>query len=81
MLGLNLSTRPNHSLVFPERAGLHRHTPLNNIAFYPSFRFFAGIMRPIFQKDEWKLVALGAVLGLGIGLFQLYYVWGGSLTS
>ena len=40
---------------------------------------FAGIMRPIFQKDEWKLVALGAVLGLGIGLFQLYYVWGGTL--
>jgi uncharacterized membrane protein YheB (UPF0754 family) len=40
---------------------------------------FAGIMRPIFHKDEWKLVALGAVLGLGIGLFQLYYVWGGSL--
>ena len=41
---------------------------------------FAGIMRPIFQKDEWKLVALGAVLGLGIGLFQLYYVWGGTLA-
>ncbi len=41
---------------------------------------FAGIMRPIFQKDEWKLVALGAVLGLGIGLFQLYYIWGGSVS-
>ena len=40
---------------------------------------FADIMRPIFHKDEWKLVALGAVLGLGIGMFQLYFVWGGSL--
>ena len=40
---------------------------------------FAGIMRPIFHKDEWKLVALGAVLGLGIGLGQLYWVWGGTL--
>ena len=40
---------------------------------------FAGIMRPIFHKDEWKLVALGAVLGLGIGMGQLYWVWGGTL--
>ncbi len=40
----------------------------------------AIIIRPITPADEWKLVALGAVLGLGIGLFRLYYVWGGSLT-
>jgi uncharacterized membrane protein YheB (UPF0754 family) len=40
---------------------------------------FAGIMRPIFHKDEWKLIALGSVLGLGIGMFQLYFVWGGAL--
>jgi hypothetical protein len=36
---------------------------------------FAGIMCPIFQKGEWKLVALSAVLGLGTGLFQLYDIW------
>ena len=32
---------------------------------------YAGILRPIFHEDEWKLVALGAVLGLLIGWAQI----------
>jgi uncharacterized membrane protein YheB (UPF0754 family) len=31
---------------------------------------FAGLLRPIFQQDEWKLILVGAVLGLLVGLFQ-----------
>ena len=37
---------------------------------------FAGLLRPIFQEDEWKLLLVGAVLGLGVGLFQTFVVFG-----
>jgi uncharacterized membrane protein YheB (UPF0754 family) len=35
---------------------------------------FAGLLRPIFQEDEWKLLLVGAVLGLLVGLFQVFVV-------
>ena len=38
---------------------------------------FVGLLRPIFQEDEWKLILVGAVLGLLAGLFQLFVVFGG----
>ncbi len=36
---------------------------------------FTGLLRPIFQEDEWKLILVGAVLGLMVGLFQLFVVF------
>jgi uncharacterized membrane protein YheB (UPF0754 family) len=35
---------------------------------------FAGLLRPIFQEDEWKLLLVGAILGLLVGLFQILVV-------
>lgn len=31
---------------------------------------FTGLLRPIFQEDEWKLILVGAVLGLLVGVAQ-----------
>lgn len=39
---------------------------------------FSGILRPVFQKDEWKLMLLGGVLGVIIGALQYVYLFGGS---
>ncbi len=33
---------------------------------------FAGFLRPIFQEDEWKLIAVGSVLGMLAGLLQYW---------
>lgn len=38
---------------------------------------FAGLLRPIFQEDEWKLLLVGAALGLLVGVFQTFVVFGG----
>lgn len=38
---------------------------------------FTGLLRPIFQEDEWKLLLVGAALGLLVGLFQTFVVFGG----
>lgn len=38
---------------------------------------FQDLLRPCFQEDEWKLILLGAVLGLAAGTAQLVYVFGG----
>ncbi len=32
---------------------------------------FVGFLRPVFQEDEWKLILVGAVLGMVAGLLQL----------
>ncbi len=37
---------------------------------------FEGVLRPAFQKDEWKLILAGAVLGLGAGVLQVIYLFG-----
>ena len=37
---------------------------------------FKGLLRPIFQEDEWKLLLVGAALGFGVGLFQTFVVFG-----
>ena len=36
---------------------------------------FEGVLHPAFQEDEIKLILVGAVLGLGVGFFQLYVVF------
>lgn len=38
---------------------------------------FSMLLRPCFQEDEWKLVLLGAVLGLMAGIFQLVFIFEG----
>lgn len=37
---------------------------------------FQDLLRPCFQEDEWKLILLGAVLGLAAGIAQLVFVFG-----
>jgi hypothetical protein len=34
-------------------------------------------LRPVFQKDEWKLVLAGGVIGTGIGALQVVLLFGG----
>lgn len=41
-------------------------------------REFQDLLRPCFQEDEIKLIALGGVLGLLAGIGQLFLVFGGS---
>lgn len=38
---------------------------------------FQDVLRPAFQEDEWKLIVVGAVLGLAAGFAQLVFVFGG----
>ena len=38
---------------------------------------FQNLLRPAFQEDEFKLILLGAVLGMLAGLGQLYFIFGG----
>ena len=37
---------------------------------------FSGVLRPVFQKDEWKLVLAGGAIGTGIGILQVLYLFG-----
>jgi len=36
---------------------------------------FEGVLRPAYQQDEWKLILAGALLGMGAGFLQLYFVF------
>ena len=36
---------------------------------------FEGVLRPAYKQDEWKLIVVGALLGMGAGFFQLYFVF------
>lgn len=38
---------------------------------------FGGILRPVFQADEWKLMVAGGVLGAGAGALQAIFLFGG----
>jgi uncharacterized membrane protein YheB (UPF0754 family) len=40
---------------------------------------FVGILRPVFQKDEWKLLLVGGVIGVAIGSLQYLYIFNGSI--
>jgi hypothetical protein len=33
---------------------------------------FEGVLRPAFQQDEWKLIAVGAALGFLVGELQVF---------
>jgi uncharacterized membrane protein YheB (UPF0754 family) len=47
-----------------------------NLAALDSVQF-SGILRPVFQKDEWKLILAGGVIGTGIGALQVVFLFGG----
>ncbi|MCP5066136.1 MAG: hypothetical protein GY946_06160 [bacterium] len=38
---------------------------------------FSGVLRPVFQKDEWKLILAGGVIGTVIGALQVLFLFGG----
>ncbi len=40
---------------------------------------FERVLHPVFEEDEWILIAVGAALGLGVGIFQFVVMFGGSL--
>jgi uncharacterized membrane protein YheB (UPF0754 family) len=40
---------------------------------------FENILRPPFQKDEWKLIVVGGVLGLAAGMAQVLFMFEDSL--
>ena len=55
----------------------HIHGQLEaNLAALDSVQF-SGILRPVFQKDEWKLILAGGVIGTGIGALQVVFLFGG----
>ena len=35
---------------------------------------FEGVLHPVFEQDETKLIAIGAILGLIVGLLQVYLI-------
>jgi len=35
---------------------------------------FEGMLHPVFQEDEWKLILMGGALGVAIGLVQTYLI-------
>jgi len=39
---------------------------------------FSNVLRPVFQKDEWKLLVAGGVIGTTIGALQYVYLFGGT---
>ncbi|MBW2273239.1 MAG: hypothetical protein JRG96_08205 [Deltaproteobacteria bacterium] len=39
---------------------------------------FSSVLRPVFQKDEWKLILAGGVIGTVIGALQVVFLFGGS---
>ena len=42
---------------------------------------FQGLLMPVFEEDQWLLVAIGGLLGFLAGTAQLMYLFGGSLFS
>ena len=37
-------------------------------------RDFEAILHPVFQEDEWKLIAVGGALGVAIGCLQAFFL-------
>ncbi|MCP4274237.1 MAG: DUF445 family protein [Gammaproteobacteria bacterium] len=35
---------------------------------------FENVLRPAYKQDEWKLILVGAILGMGAGFLQLYFI-------
>jgi uncharacterized membrane protein YheB (UPF0754 family) len=55
----------------------HIHAQLESNLVALDASEFSGILRPVFQKDEWKLILAGGVIGTGIGALQVAVLFGG----
>jgi len=42
---------------------------------------FERVLHPAFEEDEWKLIAIGGLLGLMVGIFQLLFVFADALSQ
>lgn len=42
---------------------------------------FQGLLMPVFEEDQWILIAVGGVLGFCAGCAQLIYIFGGTLLG
>ena len=42
---------------------------------------FEGVLHPVFEEDEWKLIAVGGLLGMWVGIFQALFVFGDSAAQ
>jgi len=47
-------------------------TRLSDLPYYD----FEGVLHPVFEEDEWKLIAVGGLLGGMVGVFQGLVVFG-----
>ena len=52
---------------------VHREIVDNMVAMEPEA--FEGLLRPVFQQEEWILIAIGAVLGLLVGWAQVAWLF------
>ena len=41
-----------------------------------SYSDFEQVLHPVFEEDEWKLIAVGGLLGMFVGVFQSVFVFG-----
>ncbi len=57
-----------------------RSTLINRLQELPPDDF-EGMLRPAFQEDEWMLIAVGAALGMAVGFFQLFVLFGDYLAQ
>jgi uncharacterized membrane protein YheB (UPF0754 family) len=55
----------------------HLHAQLEENLVALDSAQFSGILRPVFQKDEWKLILAGGVIGAAIGALQVVVLFGG----
>ncbi len=66
---------PIHTII--NQTSTMREQIITNIRALNSTEF-SGILRQVFQKDEWKLLLVGGVLGIIIGGLQYVFLFGGS---
>ncbi|CAE8613557.1 unnamed protein product, partial [Polarella glacialis] len=71
---ITLEELPNHSREIEEY--MDRTFALNEL-IGPRLRGlppeqFEGMLRPVFQEDEWMILTLGGVLGVVVGTLQAF---------
>ena len=64
-----------HVTGYAEEAMDLRNTLSQRLADLPP-EDYEAMLRPAFQEDEWMLIAVGAVLGMAVGFFQLFVLFG-----
>lgn len=60
--------------AYTEEAMDMQATLAANLRVLPSAEF-ERVLHPAFEEDEWKLIGVGALLGLFVGIFQLTFVF------